>query len=246
MTDATKPSPDRPDAAVGSSGAEAAGSPGSVALASVGGRGTVTSTSGAAVFTTNATGGTVLTLSGGTIPHFWRSLPGYFTFPDFYAWLAEQMPRDRPSRIVEVGVYSGQSVAFLGVELMRCSRPCKIDLVGTFHGGPLALANNLRPITPVRGEIISGDSAESATRYEDGTLDAVFLDAGHDYEGVSRDIDAWRPKVRPGGILAGHDFCPKYPGVARAVTERFEHWVVWRGVEFGRDRYYYPVWQARL
>jgi hypothetical protein len=246
VTDATKPSLDTSKAGVGSSGADAGGSTGSVALTSVGVGGTVTSTLGAAVFTTSATGGTVLTLSAGTIPHFWRSLRGYFTFPDFYAWLAEQMPRDRPSRIVEVGGYSGQSAAFLGVELMRCSRPCRIDLVGSFHGGPLTLANNLRPITPVLGEIISGDSAESAARYEDGTLDAVFLDAGHDYEGVSRDIDAWRAKVRPGGILAGHDFCPKYPGVARAVTERFERWDVWRGVEFGPDRYYYPVWQVRL
>jgi inositol phosphorylceramide mannosyltransferase catalytic subunit len=228
-----------PEPAVGAASGSLVVTPGTVGTS-----GTLTVTSGPAVLTASATGGTLVTLSSGTIPHFWQRLQGSFTFPDFYAWLAEQMPRDRPSRIVEVGVYAGQSAAFLGVELMRCSRPCKIDLVGAFHGGPLALANNLRPITPVRGEIVSGDSAASAARYEDGAVDAVLLDANQDYEGVSKDIDAWRPKVRAGGILAGHDFCPKYPGVVRAVTERFARWEVWRGFEFGPDRYHYPVWQV--
>ena len=182
----------------------------------------------------------------GSIPHFWHTLPGYFTFPDFYAWLAEQMPRDRPSRIVEVGVYQGQSAAFLGVELIRRSRPCKIDLVDLFQASEQTVADSLRPIAEVVGEIISGDSAGAAARYANGTLDAVFLDADHDYASVSRDIDAWRYKVRAGGILAGHDFCKTYPGVLRAVTERFPRRQVWQGLPFGPSQSYFPVWQVRL
>jgi predicted O-methyltransferase YrrM len=180
------------------------------------------------------------------IPHFWQNVPGLFTFPDFYAWLAEQMPRDSPSRIVEVGVHSGQSAAFLGVELMRRRRPCKIDLVDLFHGGTQMVAWNLRPIAPVLGEIIAGDSAATAARYANGTLDAVFIDADHAYESVSKDIDAWRPKLKAGGILAGHDFNPDFPGVVRAVTERFKHWEVWRGAPFGKERGYFPSWQVRV
>jgi len=52
---------------------------------------------------------------------------------------------------------------------------------------------------------------------EDASMDLVFLDARHDYQAVEEDIAAWRPKVRPGGILSGHDFSWMFPTVAMAV-----------------------------
>lgn len=53
-----------------------------------------------------------------------------------------------------------------------------------------------------------------------GPFDLVFIDAEHTYEGASTDIAAWWPKVRPGGILAGHDYNHRrYPGVTQAVNE---------------------------
>lgn len=50
------------------------------------------------------------------------------------------------------------------------------------------------------------DSVAAATRVLDGSLDFVYLDARHDYRSVQDDILAWAPKVRAGGILAGHDY----------------------------------------
>jgi len=38
------------------------------------------------------------------------------------------------------------------------------------------------------------------------TLDLVFIDGDHSYVAVREDIQAWRPFLRPGGILAGHDY----------------------------------------
>ena len=52
-------------------------------------------------------------------------------------------------------------------------------------------------------------------------LDSVFIDASHEYEDVSADIQAWRALVKPGGLVAGHDFWPPDPGVMRAVHEQF-------------------------
>ena len=50
----------------------------------------------------------------------------------------------------------------------------------------------------------------------------VFIDANHEYEGISTDIRAWRPKVTANGIFAGHDHWPvEYPGVVRACREEF-------------------------
>ena len=46
----------------------------------------------------------------------------------------------------------------------------------------------------------------AANLFPDGTLDFVYIDANHTYEAVLNDIALWYPKVKSGGILAGHDY----------------------------------------
>ncbi|HVH71989.1 MAG TPA: class I SAM-dependent methyltransferase [Candidatus Dormibacteraeota bacterium] len=182
--------------------------------------------------------------------HFWRSFEGYFTFPDFYAWVAAQMPAD--AKMVEVGVYTGQSAAFMGVELINRGIGATLDLVDRFTDGGSAeeVADRLEPVTEAIGSLWVGCSWELAAKYEDASLDFCFIDAAHDYASVSRDIDAWAPKVKPGGILAGHDFAD-WPGfgVMRAVCERFPRFEVWPGITDGGDAQmkgrYWPVWMVR-
>ncbi|NTW91009.1 MAG: class I SAM-dependent methyltransferase, partial [Erysipelotrichaceae bacterium] len=57
-----------------------------------------------------------------------------------------------------------------------------------------------------RERMIKGDSVKSAELFKDESLDFVFIDAGHRYEEVKADIEAWYPKVRKGGIVSGHDY----------------------------------------
>ncbi len=49
-------------------------------------------------------------------------------------------------------------------------------------------------------------SVEAATKFSDNSLDFVYIDAAHDYENVKKDITAWLPKVKIGGVIAGHDY----------------------------------------
>lgn len=49
-------------------------------------------------------------------------------------------------------------------------------------------------------------SVEAAAKVRDGSLDFVYIDANHDFEHVVADLAAWSPKVRSGGIVAGHDY----------------------------------------
>ena len=58
-----------------------------------------------------------------------------------------------------------------------------------------------------RAEVWRMFSVEAAMTVKDGSLDFAYLDANHTYEQVTADIAAWAPKVRSGGILAGHDYC---------------------------------------
>ncbi len=70
--------------------------------------------------------------------------------------------------------------------------------------------------------IIVKPSVEAAKDFEDGSIDICWIDAGHTYEEVLNDIDAWLPKVKKGGILAGHDYIKDvWMGVVQAVDERF-------------------------
>lgn len=61
---------------------------------------------------------------------------------------------------------------------------------------------------------------EAAKLVDDESLDFVFIDADHSYEGVSRDIADWTPKVRKGGAVIGHDW--PWPTVQRAVKDHFD------------------------
>lgn len=70
-----------------------------------------------------------------------------------------------------------------------------------------------------RATLIRLGSLEAATRFADGSLDFVYVDAAHDYESVKADLNAWFPKVSDRGIIAGHDFDATHPGVVQAVTE---------------------------
>lgn len=65
-------------------------------------------------------------------------------------------------------------------------------------------------------------SAVGHIMFEDQSLDFIYIDARHEYKYVSKDLEWWLPKLKPGGIIAGHDFedNPKW-GVIKAVTEAF-------------------------
>ncbi len=60
-----------------------------------------------------------------------------------------------------------------------------------------------------RVKIFRGYSVGAAQTIEPFSLDYVYIDANHTTEGTWNDINAWWPKIRQGGILAGHDYIEK-------------------------------------
>ena len=62
-------------------------------------------------------------------------------------------------------------------------------------------------------------SMEAVRQVEDRSLDFVYIDGLHEFDPVMMDIISWVPKVRPGGIVAGHDYYSFYQsGIIDAVN----------------------------
>jgi len=68
-------------------------------------------------------------------------------------------------------------------------------------------------------EFIQARSCDWAASVPNHSLDFVYIDGDHTFDGTMLDLILWAPKVKPGGILSGHEF--KYyhfNGVIPAVT----------------------------
>jgi hypothetical protein len=71
--------------------------------------------------------------------------------------------------------------------------------------------------------ILQGDSAEMAEWVSPVSLDFVFIDGDHTEAGVERDIRAWAPKVKTGGMLLGHDH--HWVTVRRVIDRMCPGWI---------------------
>lgn len=74
-----------------------------------------------------------------------------------------------------------------------------------------------------RFRIIKTDSISASESFEDNSLDFVFIDGDHTYEGALKDIESWYPKVKNGGFISGHDYDgpERHFGVKDAVDDFF-------------------------
>jgi predicted O-methyltransferase YrrM len=157
--------------------------------------------------------------------HYYHTIgQDWFTYPDLYRSMVYRFPDG--ANFVEVGSWKGRSACFMGVEIHNSGKRILMDCVDTFEGSDehrdpanqnhdpvlstrdglyAEFLRNTRPlrhlITPIRLA-----SVDAASLYDDQSLDFVFIDAAHDYDSVLTDIAAWRGKVKPGGVLAGHDY----------------------------------------
>lgn len=96
-----------------------------------------------------------------------------------------------------------------------------------------------------RRTICQGDSVRSADDFEAGRLDFVFIDADHTLDACRADINAWAPKLKPGGLLCGHDYDrPDLPNVKWGVKQAVDEFAEAYGltVELGGDH----TWFIRM
>jgi SAM-dependent methyltransferase len=61
-------------------------------------------------------------------------------------------------------------------------------------------------LKPYNCTIIRKFSMDAVGDFKDKLLDFVYIDGAHDFRNVADDICEWVKKVRPGGIVYGHDY----------------------------------------
>lgn len=66
-------------------------------------------------------------------------------------------------------------------------------------------------------KILRGITWEEAEKVPDKSVDLVYIDAGHSFNAVTSDINAWFPKLKFGGVMAFHDYLMPQYGVRQAV-----------------------------
>jgi hypothetical protein len=122
----------------------------------------------------------------------------------------------------EVGSYAGESAdIFIGTgkfKLLTCVDPWLNSAPNIAEGEKAFDEVQKRHPEIVK---LKEKSIPGAGRFADQSLDFVYIDANHNYEFIKSDIAAWRPKVKPGGIIAGHDYSERFKGVIRAINEIF-------------------------
>lgn len=156
--------------------------------------------------------------------HINKDFVGWFSFERFYSDMIKLMPMT--FQCVEVGTYKGKSFAYLVVECINSKKNFRAVGVDAFPWEDVEpdFDRNMKPLEGYYNKI-KGESSEAASQFNDGELDLVFIDANHTYEFVKRDILAWLPKIKKGGIIAGHDYgrddYRPYPGVQQAAREVF-------------------------
>lgn len=157
----------------------------------------------------------------------------WFTYADLYKAMVNKFPTG--SRFVELGCWKGKSAAFMAVEILNSSKQIYFDCIDSWPDSACehdTLSNaktgqelydifmtNISPVLPLIN-IRRMDSSSASNFYWNESVDFVFVDADHTYEGVKKDIMSWWPKIKKGGVLAGHDYA-WHDHIQRAVNELF-------------------------
>lgn len=143
---------------------------------------------------------------------------------------------------VEVGVHLGEFASQF-LSRWRGSRMTLVDpwanlpgyvdrIAGRDRESDYAQCMELIARTPKTAQVsvLRETSREAVSRFRDESLSFVYIDGDHSPESVMFDVNAWWPKVAPGGLLAGHDWFNEWrPGVEAAVRSVADahNFIIW-------------------
>ncbi len=117
---------------------------------------------------------------------------------------------------VQTGAYSRTILSKCNLEVLYSVDPWmtfKRNEYLDFANVPKVIQNLLYFTTKImlkrfkkRSIILRMKSEEAVKSFKDNSLDFVYIDALHTYEGCKKDMELWWPKLKKGGVFSGHDY----------------------------------------
>ena len=139
----------------------------------------------------------------------------------------------RPALLVELGVDRGESYFAFCQSALENETATQCFGVDTWRGDQHAggydettcaqISEDNRANYESFSTLIRSDFDDALARFEEESIDVLHLDGLHTEEAVRHDIEAWLPKLRPGGILLLHDVDVRNKG--------FGVWKVWTDLQ---------------
>ncbi len=147
-----------------------------------------------------------------------RQIQGWFKFPEAEALFREvQRLRKDAHKIVEIGVWGGRSLSVI-CQAMR--QDCEVYAVDPWDRSQYLASqisrfgdediramfdDNMRKFG-FKPNVLQMTSEDAAQQFDDNSIDLVHIDAKHGKKHVAHDCFIWWPKLKPDGVIIGHDW----------------------------------------
>ena len=161
---------------------------------------------------------------------YWKSIYGWFDFENIYDIAIEHLKDGDIA--VELGTFLGKSTCYFAQRLKESGKQVKFYACDIFDGSKApfmppewekdfydVFLENLKKqevsdiVIPFRG-----NSLNFVKNFENNSISFLYIDDDHRGEHFAKELKEWYPKVKIGGIMAGHDF-HIYPEIKTAVLE---------------------------
>ena len=168
--------------------------------------------------------------------HFYQNVPGFFN--ESHEQLFNQIMDNSPDHgvWVEIGAFLGKSISYAVCQSLLRQKYYSfhtIDLwkphmeTAGFYQQFNVDENKLyeiflKNINPIKNRVryYKKSSVETATLFEDKSVDIIYIDGRHSYSSVTDDIKAWYPKMKESGVMGFDDYLnPNFEGCKKAIDE---------------------------
>lgn len=142
--------------------------------------------------------------------------------------LLDVVKRLEPARVLEIGTARGGTLFLFTRVAAANARLVSVDMPGGRFGGGYprsygrlyrASARDDQTVDLIRADSHSPATRAAVVKKLGSSVDFLFIDGDHTYDGVRQDFEMYEPLVRRGGVIAFHDIVEGPPDDVGGVPQ---------------------------